>query len=79
MDWKQLRKLYGTVKQSLLLHLRMNENQYLTISISFVTNKMVRSIINVERYFEVLPANFVNIWMTWRLDSRTHRQCIILQ
>ena len=38
---------------------------------------MVRTIINVERYFEVLPANFVNIWMTWRLDSRTHRQFIV--
>ena len=28
MDWKQPHKLYVTVKQSLLLHLQMNKNQY---------------------------------------------------
>ena len=49
----------------------------LPVSISFAKNKMVGSIINVERYFEVFQANFVNIWMKWRLDGRIHRQFII--
>ena len=71
MDWKQLRKLYVMVEQSFLLHLWMNETStiLLPVSISFAKNKMVRSmvrsIIKVEKYFEVFPANFVNIWMTW--------------